>query len=332
MAEPHLAQDVVVLVESRRVDAERDPAAAPDRLGDGRDAAGEMQVGARVGGDDRAGRGDRVEIFAPRPDAMGERQTRREQPERLQALDRALGIDAVGESALIARLEQVHVHSPARFARAFGDRGEHFVRAPLRAVRPELDGKRGALDRRRDRLDPGDLILDARRRREELRLDHGARGLGQPVQYAVGGAVDQRIAVAHEDRERDADADLRRRPRHLARFLDRRHRALEPGVMRHHRPGPAAGRPPERGERAEIGVDRRHRRAAQEPGLEGLRRRAEGRRRERPCVIMRIDERRHREQPARRRACRRRDRRDAAVSKRDVDRRPGRRARRSATE
>ena len=199
------------------------------------------------------------------------------------------------------------------------------VGAPLRAVGSELDGEGRALDRRRDRLDPGDLVLDARRRRAELRLDRAARRLGQLRQDAVGRAIDQRIAVAHEDGERHADADLRRRAGDFARLLDGRHRALKPGVMRHDRPGPGAGRPPERGERAEIGVDRRHRRAAQQPGLERLCRRAEGRRRERPCVIVRIDERRHGEAPPRRRAGRGRDRRDAAVLDRDVDRRTGRR-------
>src|SRR5205807_233750 len=46
VAEPELAHDVVVLVEGGGVDAERDAAAAPDRLADRGDAAGEMQVRA----------------------------------------------------------------------------------------------------------------------------------------------------------------------------------------------------------------------------------------------------------------------------------------------
>jgi hypothetical protein len=47
MAEPHFAQSVVVLVERRGVDAERDAAAAFDRLADRRDAGAQMQVRTR---------------------------------------------------------------------------------------------------------------------------------------------------------------------------------------------------------------------------------------------------------------------------------------------
>ena len=44
MAEPHFAQNVVVLVECGRVDAERDAAAAPHRFGNRRDAAAQVQI------------------------------------------------------------------------------------------------------------------------------------------------------------------------------------------------------------------------------------------------------------------------------------------------
>ena len=89
MAEPHFAQDVVVLVEGRGVDADRDAAAALDRFADRRDAAREMQVGTRVRGDrPRRTRAIRSRSSRARMDAMGERQARRQKPERLQPLRR----------------------------------------------------------------------------------------------------------------------------------------------------------------------------------------------------------------------------------------------------
>ena len=185
MSEPHLAHDVVVLVEGRGVDAERDAATAPQRLRNRRDAALEMQVRARIGGDDRARGRDRVEFVGPRMDAMGERQARREQAERLQALDDAFRIGAVGEGALIARLQQMHVHAPPGLARRFGDSGEERVRTPLRAARPELDRKELALRLGGDRLDAGDLLYDPRHRGKKLRLDHRADFVGQLHQDAA---------------------------------------------------------------------------------------------------------------------------------------------------
>jgi hypothetical protein len=58
MAEPQLAQDVVVLVEGRGVDADREAAAALDRFRDRSHAALQVEVRAGVRGDDRAGFGD----------------------------------------------------------------------------------------------------------------------------------------------------------------------------------------------------------------------------------------------------------------------------------
>ncbi len=139
-------------------------------------------------------------------------------------------------------------------------------------------------------------------------------------------AIDERIAVAHEHREGHAHADLVRRARDRARLLDRGHRSVEAGVMGHDRARPAARRAAERGERAEIGVDRRHRREPQKPGLERLAGRAERGRRQRAAMVVRIGERGQREKPPLRGARSRDNRGDAAVREDDVDRRPGWRA------
>ena len=113
-------------------------------------------------------------------------------------------------------------------------------------------------------------------------LGGGCRNVASTVARAASGsaamsaawiAVDERIAVAHEDGEGHAHADVARRPGDFARLLDRRHRPVEAGVVRHDRAGAAARRSAESGERAEIGVDRRHRREPQQPGLERLCRR-----------------------------------------------------------
>ena len=198
------------------------------------------------------------------------------------------------------------------------------VRAPLRPVRAELHGEGRALDRLGDRLDPRDLLLDAERRLKEDRFDRGAGGVRQPRQQAAGIAIDQRIAVAHEDREGHAHADIARRPGDFARLLDRRHRPVEAGIVRHHRARAAPRRPAEGGERPEIGVDRRHRREPQEPGLERLCRRAERGRRQRAAMVVGVGERRQGEAAPLRRLRRRRDCDDRAVLDDEVDRRPRR--------
>ena len=70
----------------------------------------------------------------------------------------------------------------------------------------------------------------------------------------------------------------------------------EARVMGHDRSRAAARRAAEGGERAEIGIDRRHRAEAQQPGLERLAGAAERGRREGPRMVVRIDERGHGEQ------------------------------------
>ena len=177
VAEAHLAQNVVVLVESGGVNAERNATAAPHRFRNRSDPASQMQIRAWVCRDDRARGGDRVELFWPRVDAMGERQARRQEPKPFQALHDTLRVCAVGEGALIASLQQMHIDAPPGPPRRLGDRREQRVGAPLRTVGPELHAKGGALHCRRDRLDARDLIFDAGCRGKELRLDY-APGVG----------------------------------------------------------------------------------------------------------------------------------------------------------
>ena len=87
----------------------------------------------------------------------------------------------------------------------------------------------------------------------------------------------------------DADADVGGGARDLAGLLDQRRRAMRAHVMGHHgsraRPRGAS----ESGQRAKIGIDRRHRGKPQQPGLQRLAGAAERGRRQRPRMIMRID-------------------------------------------
>ena len=177
MAEPQFAHNVVVLVEGRGVDAERDAAAAPDRLADRRDPARQMQVRTRVGRDDRArDSAIRSRSVLARVDAMGERQTRREQPERLQALRRRprdrRGRRRRADSA--SREDACARAGPSRAS----------VRRWRRAARPStIAGRWGRTARRRLGLSTASAIASTRaicsstlgHRTEELRLDRRAR-------------------------------------------------------------------------------------------------------------------------------------------------------------
>jgi hypothetical protein len=160
-------------------------------------------------------------------------------------------------------------------------------------------------------------------RGEKLRLDHRPRVGGQLRQDALIAAVDHRVAIAHEHGERDAHADIRGRTGDFARFLDRRHGPVKARIVRHHRARASPRRSSQGGERAEIGIDRRHRGQAQKPGLERLASRAKGRWRQRARMVMRVDERGQSEAPSLRRARSRDDRRDDAVLDDEVHRRPG---------
>jgi len=134
----------------------------------------------------------------------------------------------------------------------------------------------------------------------------------------ASGSVDDGVAVAHEHRERDAYADVAGRPRHLARLGDGVG-GVEARVMRHHRARAAARRAAEGGERAEVGIDRRHRRQPQQPQLQRLVGAAERGRRQRPAMIVCIGKRGQGE-AARPRSGARPDVGDEPVAQRDIDR------------
>jgi hypothetical protein len=157
---------------------------------------------------------------------MGERQALRQQPDIAQMPDDALRIGGVGKAALINRLEEMHMHAPARPRGSFGDGAQQFVRTPLRPIGAELNLEGRALDCGGDRLDACDLFAGARHGAEELRLDDAARLGRQAREHRLGRSVDQRIAVAHEQSEGDADADIGGGARDFARLLDDRHRAM----------------------------------------------------------------------------------------------------------
>ena len=199
MAEPHFAQNIVVLVERRSVDAERDAAAAPDRLADRRDAGAQMQVGARIGGDDGAGARDDVEFVRARIDAMGERQALGQQAELVEMRQQAVGIGGVGEGALIDRLQQMHVDAPAglapRLARwRASSSSEHHCGpfGPNWTVKVGLSTAAAIASTRA--TCSAALGMGAER---NCASTTRARLGGHRVEHRLGGAVDQRIAVAH---------------------------------------------------------------------------------------------------------------------------------------
>ena len=201
---------------------------------------------------------------------MGERQPRRQKAEFFEPRGEAFAIVRVSERALIAGLEEMHVDAPAGSRGGVGNAAEQFVRTPLRAVGAELHSESRTLDGRGDCFDARDLLLRGWLRRAEARVKSGSRGFRQAVERRLGGAVNEGIAIAHEHGERYAHADFARGAGEDAGLADGIIGRVKARVVRHHRAGAAARGAAERGERAEIGIDRRHRRQSDQPKFQGL--------------------------------------------------------------
>src|SRR5262245_16533930 len=111
--EAHFAQRIVVLVEGRTVEAERDAAAALHHLGQRRNARAQLQVRRGV---DRYGHtafGQQFQLVRPRPGAMRKRQAFTEKPDCIEVPDDAFRKVLIRPTALIARLEQMHMDAPS---------------------------------------------------------------------------------------------------------------------------------------------------------------------------------------------------------------------------
>ena len=75
----HLAQDVIILVQRQPVDADRDGAAALVCGRDRRETGAQVQIGAEISDDTRAGRCDHLDFVRPGVDAMRQRQPLRQE-------------------------------------------------------------------------------------------------------------------------------------------------------------------------------------------------------------------------------------------------------------
>ena len=241
IGEPHFAQRVVVLVERRAIEPERDAAAAPDHLRQRRDAGAQMQVRRGVDRNGDAALREQLQFIRPRPGAMRQRERarsgsrssrdsarcRREIHDRPSRADSASPADACGCAG----------RSPPRPRR----RLEQFV-ACTTAPRPDRTAHRRSRSgtRPRRRRPARSAPCTGNGLRMKRRVDLGTRLGRQRREDRLGRAVDQRIAVAQRRREADAHADIGGRARDLLRLGHIIGQALRARVVHHHAAGAAA--------------------------------------------------------------------------------------------
>ena len=80
--EPQLAQSVVVVIERAAIDADRDAATCFDHARDRCYAGAQMQIRTGINGDGDAALRQQFEFVRSSPDAMRQRESRRQQTER----------------------------------------------------------------------------------------------------------------------------------------------------------------------------------------------------------------------------------------------------------
>ena len=326
MREPHLAQRIVVLVERRAVETERDAAAAFDHLLQRRDARPQMQVRAGVDRDRRTALGDQLQLFGPRPGAMRERQPRTEEADPVEEFEDAARIVGVEPRALGAGFEQVHVNAATGALRRVGNRFKQFVRAPLHRLRTILHVEHRIGRGRGHRIDQCDLLFDRKRRAQIPLLDLRVGRRRKRGEDRLRRPVNQRVTVAHRDRKAHPHADIARRARDLGHLGRQISQALDAGVV-HHDGRRAAERAARQRHRArKIRIDRRQQRQIGDPGFQRLARTAISRGRGDAGMIVGVGQRRKRQQASGSAGLCRLDRDDAiAVDPDDVRARGGRR-------
>ena len=218
VGEPHLAQRVLVLVEGEPVEAHGDAATALDEFGNRRDAGTDDQVRTGVDDDGRAAFGEQLHFVRAQIDAMRERHSFVQQPDLVKIMHDTLRECTVGPGALVLRLQQMHVHPPARPRRGFANKPQHRVGTPLYASRPVLHGDAVAFDLGGHRLDHRHLIGRRQRLAQEAPRHAFASGRRQLRQQRLMWIVDQRIEITAVDRQCHANADIAGRFRHDLRF------------------------------------------------------------------------------------------------------------------
>jgi hypothetical protein len=263
--EAHFADRVVVLVEGDAVDADGDRAAAAMCIGNRSETGMQMQIGAEIRHDGRAGLGDHVEFVRPGMDAMRQCQAVGQQADIFQVAHNAARKGAVGPLPLIDGLEQMHVDAPAGGGGSFGDGFEQRRRAPLDAGRTVLHIDHRTGDGCMNGFDTVEIFGWCRARTNEHVLDRAAIVLGQCGKHVGAVAIDDRILVAYGQREGQPDADIARGLCDCDRLIDDRHLAARAGVMNHRAAAACTRRTGERDSGDEIGIGRRAEGRADDP-------------------------------------------------------------------
>ncbi|MEY9237066.1 hypothetical protein ABIF78_009389 [Bradyrhizobium japonicum] len=286
--QPHLAQDVVVLVQRQPVDADRDGAATFACGGDRGEPRAQMHVRAEIGDDARAGGCDHLQLIGTSVDAVRQRQPLREEADIAQPTHHVRKV-LVGPGALIDGLQQMHVNAAARLRRVLRHRLQQRLRTPLHAGGSKLHVDHRAGDGGGNRIGQLDIGLRRHRRADEEVFDGLAVVTGEAGENRLGIAINDRILVPHREGKCHADADIGCRPRNRLGFIEQRHRPARAGVVHHHRRATSPGGTCQCGGRGQIGIDGRTERGAQDPAFEGHADRPEGRR-GRARMVMGVDE------------------------------------------
>jgi hypothetical protein len=177
--QPQLAQRVVVLVEGASAEAHGNAHTGRDHGAHRGDPRLEMEVRRGVDRDPHAMRGEHLQFVGPWPGRMRHGQPGREQADVGEMAHHALRMGPVGPVALVASLQQVHVHEPPGFGRAVRYAFEQRLAAPVHGSRAKLHIHHRAMHGLRHRLDQGDLRRWIGRGPEKRPLDeHAGLGLG----------------------------------------------------------------------------------------------------------------------------------------------------------
>ena len=139
LREPHLLQDVVVVVQSGLVDADCDRHALLQKHVEGRHAALQPQIRAWIGAYGRAGLGQDIYVGLGEPYAVSAGDLGAEKAEVREMGQRRLAPVSRAVHLLVDRLLQMYVDSRGVACGELLDGPEHLVGAPVDVVRADED-------------------------------------------------------------------------------------------------------------------------------------------------------------------------------------------------
>ena len=184
----------------------------------------------------------------------------------VEVSDDTTGVCLVCPLALPFRLQQMHMNTTPGAGRGVGDHRQCLVVTPLRADRAILDVKAVSLMRRRDRVDPGQLL--GGRGVFGLPVLHDIPfGSGVAVADGVNTAIDPRVPVGDGARKGDANAHILGGPRDVGSLFNKSVRVVGIVAM-HGRPDSGTGHASEGNRCLQVRVNPRAGAQAGDPWLQ----------------------------------------------------------------